>query len=453
MKLSENVFVLKHSSQIFLAAKLQNQVRFIAKHGIKDFKSTVSKNELPFLLDTSDINCMKTKFLHLLCFEFLLFSGGVVTSVGHASLCMIIWALSCFLYYYSYHKKNEFVFRDNIKKYALIISWIFVVTFVINDPNADLSITAPIFYAIGVVFLCSIETFDNFRKTLLKCANILFLISIVVHLGHSFGIIPAHDIPIGGIPTTLSLYLFHTEWDAGQVSSLGIHRFSSVYWEPGQAQVVIMYILLLFTDDIKENLLKYKYILSKYGILILALILTQSSTGYLVFMLYFSCLLLFNNTIKKKKYLKPIFVLLTVLFAFLMFNSSVVQDKIDQRNEKSEDTSYAIRVRDNVVCYEIATENPLFGCGLGSRFLEFQLSKRGSRTSSNGWLLTGAQVGLPYLLFIFFCMFKRIKQMNLEMQTCLLLLILILSQCNEAFTYFPYIWIYVFKFKTYKRLK
>ena len=453
MKLSENVFVLKHSSQIFLAAKLQNQVRFIAKHGIKDFKSTVSKNELPFLLDTSDINCMKTKFLHLLCFEFLLFSGGVVTSVGHASLCMIIWALSCFLYYYSYHKKNEFVFRDNIKKYALIISWIFVVTFVINDPNADLSITAPVFYAIGVVFLCSIEAFDNFRKTLLKCANILFLISIVVHLGHSFGIIPAHDIPIGGIPRTLSLYLFHTEWDAGQVSSLGIHRFSSVYWEPGQAQVVIMYVLLLFTDDIKENLLKYKYILSKYGILILALILTQSSTGYLVFMLYFSCLLLFNNTIKKKKYLKPIFVLLTVLFAFLMFNSSVVQDKIDQRNEKSEDTSYAIRVRDNVVCYEIATENPLFGCGLGSRFLEFQLSKRGSRTSSNGWLLTGAQVGLPYLLFIFFCMFKRIKQMNLEMQTCLLLLILILSQCNEAFTYFPYIWIYVFKFKTYKRLK
>ena len=451
--MSENVFVLKHSSQIFLAAKLQNQVRFIAKHGIKDFKSTVSKNELPFLLDTGDIYCMKNKFLHLLCFEFLLFSGGVVTSVGHASLCMIIWALSCFLYYYSYHKKNEFVFRDNIKKYALIISWIFVVTFVINDPNADLSITAPIFYAIGVVFLCSIETFDNFRKTLLKCANILFLISIVVHLGHSFGIIPAHDIPIGGIPTTLSLYLFHTEWDAGQVSSLGIHRFSSVYWEPGQAQVVIMYILLLFTDDIKENLLKYKYILSKYGILILALILTQSSTGYMVFMLYFSCLLLFNNTIKKKKYLKPIFVLLTVLFAFLMFNSSVVQDKIDQRNEKSEDTSYAIRVRDNVVCYEIATENPLFGCGLGSRFLEFQLSKRGSRTSSNGWLLTGAQVGLPYLLFIFFCMFKRIKQMNLEMQTCLLLLILILSQCNEAFTYFPYIWIYVFKFKTYKRLK
>ena len=451
--MSENVFVLKHSSQIFLAATLQNQVRFIAKHGIKDFKSTVSKNELPFLLDTSDINCMKTKFLHLLCFEFLLFSGGVVTSVGHASLCMIIWALSCFLYYYSYHKKNEFVFRDNIKKYALIISWIFVVTFVINDPNADLSITAPVFYAIGVVFLCSIETFDNFRKTLLKCAYILFLISIVVHLGHSFGIIPAHDIPIGGIPSTLSLYLFHTEWDAGQVSSLGIHRFSSVYWEPGQAQVVIMYVLLLFTDDIKENLLKYKYILSKYGILILALILTQSSTGYLVFMLYFSCLLLFNNTIKKKKYLKPIFVLLTVLFAFLMFNSSVVQDKFDQRNEKSEDTSYAIRVRDNVVCYEIATENPLFGCGLGSRFLEFQLSKRGSRTSSNGWLLTGAQVGLPYLLFIFFCMFKRIKQMNLEMQTSLLLLILILSQCNEAFTYFPYIWIYVFKFKTYKRLK
>ena len=49
-KLSENVFVLKHSSQLFLAAKLQNQVRFIAKYGIKDYKSTISKIELPYFI-------------------------------------------------------------------------------------------------------------------------------------------------------------------------------------------------------------------------------------------------------------------------------------------------------------------------------------------------------------------------------------------------------------------
>ena len=30
-KLSKNVFVLEHSSQLYLAAKLQNQVRFISK--------------------------------------------------------------------------------------------------------------------------------------------------------------------------------------------------------------------------------------------------------------------------------------------------------------------------------------------------------------------------------------------------------------------------------------
>ena len=49
-KLSENIFVLKHSSQFFLAAKLQNQVRFIAKYCIKDYNSTVSKIELPFFI-------------------------------------------------------------------------------------------------------------------------------------------------------------------------------------------------------------------------------------------------------------------------------------------------------------------------------------------------------------------------------------------------------------------
>jgi hypothetical protein len=35
-KLSKNVFVLEHSSQLYLAAKLQNQVRFISKTRLID---------------------------------------------------------------------------------------------------------------------------------------------------------------------------------------------------------------------------------------------------------------------------------------------------------------------------------------------------------------------------------------------------------------------------------
>ena len=35
-KLSKNVFVLEHSSQLYLAAKLQNQVRFISKPSVID---------------------------------------------------------------------------------------------------------------------------------------------------------------------------------------------------------------------------------------------------------------------------------------------------------------------------------------------------------------------------------------------------------------------------------
>ena len=65
---------------------------------------------------------MKTKFLYLLCLEFMLFSGGVVTSVGHASLCMLIWAVTSFLYYYAYRKTDDSVFGGNFKTYALIIS-------------------------------------------------------------------------------------------------------------------------------------------------------------------------------------------------------------------------------------------------------------------------------------------------------------------------------------------
>ena len=44
-KLSKNVFVLKHSSQLYLAAKIQIQVRFISKNHLIDRISIISKND------------------------------------------------------------------------------------------------------------------------------------------------------------------------------------------------------------------------------------------------------------------------------------------------------------------------------------------------------------------------------------------------------------------------
>ena len=44
-KLSKNVFVLEHSSQLYLTAKLQNQVRFISKACLIDCISTISKSD------------------------------------------------------------------------------------------------------------------------------------------------------------------------------------------------------------------------------------------------------------------------------------------------------------------------------------------------------------------------------------------------------------------------
>ena len=44
-KLSKNVFVLEHGSQLYLTAKLQNQVRFISKTCLTDRISIISKSD------------------------------------------------------------------------------------------------------------------------------------------------------------------------------------------------------------------------------------------------------------------------------------------------------------------------------------------------------------------------------------------------------------------------
>ena len=76
----------------------------------------------------------------------------------------------------------------------------------------------------------------------------------------------------------------------------------------------------------------------------------------------------------------------------------------------------------------------------------------GSKTDSNGWLRASAQLGIPYVLSLFFFIYAGIKKMRFRLQALYVLLLLIITQCNEPYYFCPYIYMFVYSYRTYKKI-
>ena len=383
--------------------------------------------------------------LYIFCTEILLFSGGI-RFIDYPRTCQVIWVATCFLMFLRRPKKVNIVIGSNVYVLFLII-WAFISTVVFNV-KADNTYFYYIIYPLGMLLAIPYIRFSKFKNHLLWSLNILMLLSVLVHIGYNLNIVPVQHVEIGSQMRNFSFYIFNVKWDEYESVFFSFTRFSSIYWEPGMCQIVIMFVLVLFTDDIKRNLFNTIYILKKYGILILAILMTCSTMGYLVFALFVSGLIVFSS--RKKMLLFPFYALVGAIFVFSIYNSTVVQDKLEQKNETSDRTSYAIRMADNIACLNIAIKNPIFGLGCNSKELMKSLIREGSITSSNGWLYSAAQMGITYLVVLLLALYHNLRKMDLGVPTIFPFTILFISQSNEAATYFPYMWIYACTFLSYK---
>ena len=392
---------------------------------------------------------MQNWILYIFCFEILCFSGGQRFYVENNMPILIVWLLTCSGIYFM--KEFEYDWENWLKGsyfVLLLMGWTLLSTIVFNQLS-DFSFLSYILFPLGMIIALPCFDFYNIRDCLLKLLSGLMGISILVHIGYNIDIIPAELIDDGEKVLAMSLYFFNVGW--GVFDFLSIARFSSIYWEPGQCQIVIMYVLVLFSDDIQKHLYDIVYLLKKYGILLLAILLTGSTTGYIVFALYISSLLLFNGDTLRQRKLMPFFIsaiLAIGVFSFFYF-SDVVQSKLELSESLSDDNSFAIRMADNLACFTVAIEHPLFGLGVSSFELNAELSTYGNTTASNGWLFSAAQMGFVYIAIMFVAMYINVERMKFKLLTGIPLLILILSQANEYATFFPLMWLYCCPFGTY----
>ena len=393
---------------------------------------------------------MQNWILYIFCFEILCFSGGQRFDVENQIPTLLIWLVTCFTAFLNseieYRIEEWFV---GVIPVLFLMVWMLISTVVVNI-FSDFFFLSYLLYPMGIVISLYCFDFYKVRDCLLRLLSLIMLVSIIVHIGYNLEIIPAELDGDADKTLAMSLYFFNVGW--GSFENIPLTRFSSIYWEPGQGQIVIMYVLVLFSDDIQNHIYDIAYLLKKYGILLLSILLTGSTTGYIVFALFVSGLLLFNGNMLNQRRILPIFlsaILAIGIFSFF-YLSDVVQAKLELSESLNDDNSYAIRMADNLACFTVAIDNPIFGMGINSVELNAELEAYGNTTASNGWLFSAAQMGFVYIIVMFIAMYMNIRKMNFGILTIVPLIILILSQANEYATYFPITWMYCCPFGTYQ---
>ena len=176
--------------------------------------------------------------------------------------------------------------------------------------------------------------------------------------------------------------------------------------------------------------------------------MTISTSGYIAFGILISGAIVNSAYGRKHIYLLPLLSFLAFSIFLLLWNSDAVQKKIAQ-GEVNEENSFNIRMADNLALLTMVGNKPVFGYGAGTKSAEDAKNKFGSISQSNGWLRSAAENGTPYVLYILVLIYSSIKRrVHIASAALFLLFAFILSQSGEGNTYFPYTYMYVFKYCT-----
>lgn len=381
------------------------------------------------------------KFLeNLVVIEFIVCSGSIRFQCASPKMCLVVFLVTCFLFFIFKRGTKKINFIFNFKIISIITLWVFVNTHILHADKIDNSYFDYIFYLIGSGLAITVLDFENFRCKLLKYFAYLSLISIMVQIWHDYFGLGSNFVNIpGNDGWAMSLYFFNTEW--------GENRLASIFWEPGQYQIVIIFIMGLFYKEILDpsTLKPYlRYLL----ILAIALIMTISTSGYIAFGLLISGAIVHSSYGRKHIYLLPFLSVLALSIFLLLWNSDAVQKKIAQ-GEVNEVNSFNIRMADNLALLMMIENKPIFGYGSGTKSAEDAKNKFGSISQSNGWLRSAAENGTPYVLYIITLIYLGIKRrIHIVSASLFLLFALILSQSGEGNTFFPYTYVYIFKYCT-----
>lgn len=373
----------------------------------------------------------------------LFFSGEmrIYNQIFGEKISVLLFFVFSFLLYQTGCRPRRII-MENLRILAPVVTWIILVNYFFNHDTTTYKGIVTCIYLLSMCLIASSVNFDRFKNVMLLVANIIAVASIVVQFAYNLGLVGATDPHLQTANSPRALYLFNVDW-----SWAGEGRLASIYHEPGQYQIVLTYIICMFADELSYLKRWFKPNIKKFGIIILAFILTKSTMGYVVMGLVFFTMATNVLLDGKNKLLFPVIIGIAYLVFILIYSSDAIQMKIEQSQNLNAHSSFAIRFADNVALLESIKDKPITGWGSDSLSLLKTLVNRGSVTNSNGVFLAAAELGVVYVFMWFVMLFRGLRRIyNLQLAIGLSIA-LMLTQMNEVGYFLPIIFIYLFRFK------
>lgn len=363
----------------------------------------------------------------------ILTSGSICYYKTLSPNISIVFFILFSIYFYCKHKikrSNNFSFL-----YIIIFTLLITISLLLNGNLADNQSFGHILQAIGSYFIISNFNFYRFRQILLNITTLICILSIIVFTLSEFNLITPSIHPKGTFLTYAGITL---GWDTGL-----FHRLAGIFHEPGAFQILLNIILILFLKEISYWQLNKSEKL-KLTVIIIALILTKSTGGYLASMTILTCALYRKM---KSKWFIPIVGILILVVTFTL-NTDVVQKKINPEEGKS--ISLQDRIMDNIAMLQMTTERPIIGYGLGSQNYVKRSIQVGNISSSNGILYITSSIGILWLFLFLFFTYKAIKKLHVDAPIIILIAAYFMLQCNERFIEHPISYILLLQYGSYQ---
>ncbi|MDC2615285.1 MULTISPECIES: O-antigen ligase family protein [Bacteroides] len=314
--------------------------------------------------------------------------------------------------------------------------WIWINFLVINTNHVE-AVTQPYVYCLilwGTFFMTLSMDYGSFKSLLLDLTCVICVISLTLYVLYHIGLISPRLVE-GAHGGTFSLLLF-------DVIKLGhdSNRMCSLWWEPSAFQVVLSMTLFLYIPDMISNLFDKK-IFKKILVLILAMILSRSTSGYLGLIIIVLIIVLHNDILKKSKFAFILLFIIASSGVMYIFSSDVIQDKLEEDyGNQNADGSLNVRLFDNLAMIQMISERPLVGYGIDSEDYDMRSLELNNRTSSNGVLALCASFGLPIMFFYVITVFRTLKVKDLHFNNIAACLLFLFFNCFNGMIIHSIVW-------------
>lgn len=371
---------------------------------------------------------MKKNVAFILVFVLLFFSGNPLQDVFGKYTMILGTGIALILIKFRIRDKKEFYFyfgRIALLILVLFIGQNLILGFV--SWNGAFNFILKIFFGASVVN----QLQSHFAAVLFKVVRTLTIISLFAFLLINIFHIPVWGYKIDNTQTSYFLYSLTNEH---------LRQNAGMFWEPGAFAGILTLTLVLNFQN-----LDYIWKIDKVGIIILLLgiLSTQSTTGYITTFAIF----VFKFWSVRNKFISVAAILIFILVGNYFYeNTEFLREKIENQLEETkfqDKTEYSnTRFGSIVFDWHYIQKHPIIGNGFheSTRYADHihlqQLTKMGKNLGSgNGFSNFLAFMGIPFMIAYFTLIFVNLRKVRLDFSVIVVLIVLLNLQGEQWLNY------------------